>query len=99
MKKSPVIPPAYKLKVGFIYHKTPETSNWTYSHDLGRVYLEEHMGEKLTIRVYDDVETDKDCLVAIEKAIEDGCTVIFTTSSRFLNASLMPAFAIRISRS
>ena len=84
---APVIPHAYKLKVGFIYHKTPETSNWTYSHDLGRVYLEEHMGEKLTIRVYDDVETDKDCLVAIEKAIEDGCTVIFTTSSRFLNAS------------
>ena len=84
---SPIIPPAYKLKVGFIYHKTSETSSWTYSHNLGRVYLEEHMGDKLDIRVYDDVETDQACLETIEKAIADGCTVIFTTSSRFLNAS------------
>ena len=84
---SPIIPPAYKLKVGFIHHRTAETSSWTYSHDLGRIYLEETMGEKLTIRVYDNVETDEECLETIEQAIADGCTVIFTTSSRFLNAS------------
>ena len=84
---SPIIPPAYKLTVGFVYHKTAETSSWTYAHDLGRIYLEEHMGDKLNIRVYDDIETDKECLEKLEEAIEDGCTVIFTTSSRFLNAS------------
>ncbi len=84
---SPVIPAAYKLTVGFVYHKTPETSSWTYAHDLGRIYLEENMGNKLNIRVYDNVETDEECLETLEKAIQDGCTVIFTTSSRFLNAS------------
>ena len=84
---SPIIPPAYKLTVGFVYHKTAETSSWTYAHDLGRIYLEEHMGDKLNIRVYDDIETDEECLEKLEEAIEDGCTVIFTTSSRFLNAS------------
>ena len=45
------------------------------------------MGEKLNIRVYDDVETDAECMERLEEAIADGCTVIFTTSSRFLNSS------------
>ena len=84
---SPIIPLAYKLTVGFIYYKTAETSDWTYAHDLGRIYLEEHLGEKLNIRVYDNVETDKECLEKLEEAIADGCTILFTTSSRFLNAS------------
>lgn len=84
---SPIIPPAYKLTVGFLYHKTAETSSWTYGHNLGRIYLEENMGDKLNIRVYDNIETDEECLERLEQAIKDGCTVIFTTSSRFLNAS------------
>ncbi len=84
---SPIIPPAYKLTVGFVYHKTAETSSWTYAHDLGRIYLEEHMGDKLNIRIYDNVETDAECMEKLEEAIADGCTVIFTTSSRFLNSS------------
>lgn len=84
---SPIIPASYKLKVGFLYYKTPETSSWTYAHDLGRIYLEENMSDKLTIRVYDNIETDEECLEKLEKAIADGCTVIFTTSSRFLNSS------------
>lgn len=84
---SPIIPPAHKLNVGFMYYKTPETSSWTYSHDLGRMYLEEQLGNKLNIHVYDNIETDDECLERLEEAIADGCTVIFTTSTRFLNAS------------
>ena len=29
------------LKVGFIYAKTPHSSAWTYSHELGRRHLEQ----------------------------------------------------------
>lgn len=83
----PTIPPAYKLNVAFMYHKTAETSSWTYAHDLGRIYLEENMGHKLNIHVYDNIETDEECLEKLEQAIADGNTVIFTTSARFLNAS------------
>ncbi len=82
-----IFPTASRLTVGFIYHRTPETSSWTYAHDLGRIYLEEHMGEKLDIHVYAGIETEEECLESLEQAIEDGCTVIFTTSARFLNAS------------
>ncbi|MBQ7795686.1 MAG: BMP family ABC transporter substrate-binding protein [Lachnospiraceae bacterium] len=82
-----MFPISRKLTVGFLYHRTAETSSWTYAHDLGRIYLEETMGEKLNIRVYDGIETDEECLESLEQAIADGCTVIFTTSARFLNAS------------
>lgn len=82
-----LFPTTRRLTVGFLYHRTAETSSWTYAHDLGRIYLEENMGEKLNIRVYDGIETEEECIQNLEQAIADGCTVIFTTSSRFLNAS------------
>ncbi len=80
--------PSSVLTVGFIYYKTAETSSWTYSHDLGRLYLEENLKGRVKIRVYDGVMTDEECLTAIETAIADGCTVIFTTSPRFLGPSI-----------
>lgn len=85
---APVLP---KLTVGFLYYKTADTSSWTYSHDLGRLYLEENMSGQLVIRVYDGIETEEQCFVKIEQAVSDGCTVIFTTSPRFLGSSIKAA--------
>ncbi len=39
---------APKLKIAFIYEKTPGTSAWTYAHELGRLYLEQTFPEELT---------------------------------------------------
>lgn len=83
-----IMPPVQKLTVGFLYYKTAETSSWTYGHNLGRLYLETSMAGKLSIRVYDGIETDEQCLKSIEQAISDGCTVIFTTTPRFLGSSI-----------
>ena len=49
----------HRLKVGFLYYKTAETSSWTYSHDLGRLYLEDNMAGQLDIRIYDGIETEE----------------------------------------
>lgn len=76
------------LTVGFIYYKTAETSGWTYSHNLGCMYLKEAMADKIRVKVYDRVMDEAGCMEAMEKAIFDGCQVIFTTSPRFLGASL-----------
>lgn len=81
-------PASARLHVGFLYYKTAQSSGWTYSHNLGRLYLEENMGGRLAIHVYDSIETEAQCLDSIEKARTDGCTVIFTTSPRFLGASI-----------
>lgn len=83
-----IAPPPQKLTIGFLYHGTPKTSSWTYAHDLGRIYLEENMAGKLEIHTYDNIETEEQCMESLEQAIADGCSVIFTTSSRFLGPSL-----------
>lgn len=77
-----------KLTVGFLYYKTAASSDWTYGHDLGRLYLEDRMSDRLNIRVYDQITTDEESFEKIEEAIRDGCSVIFTTSPRFLGASV-----------
>lgn len=80
--------PRPRLKVGFIYYGTIYTSGWTYAHDLGRLYLTDQMGERISIHVYDGLKTGADGEKAVEQAISDGCQVIFTTSVRFLDASI-----------
>ncbi len=77
-----------KVTVGFVHYGTIYTSGWTYAHDLGRLYLEDIMPEQVTTRVYDGMSSSEDSLAAIEQAVSDGCQVIFTTSARFLNASI-----------
>lgn len=76
------------VTVGFLYYKTAETSGWTYSHNLGCMYLKEAMADDINVRIYDGLTGEKDCMEAIERAIFDGCRVIFTTSPRFLGASI-----------
>lgn len=83
-----IFPSEKKLKVGFIYYKTAESSDWTYGHDLGRLYLEDTMGSQLDIKVYDGAVTEEDSLELMDKAIADGCTVLFTASPRFLGSSI-----------
>lgn len=80
--------PAPKLRIGFLYFRDVTRSGWTASHNLGRLYLEEQMNGRVETRVYDGIETDEESAVLIEKAIEEGCQVIFTTSPRFLNSSI-----------
>ena len=46
------------------------------------------MDGRIAIHVYDSIETDAQCMDGIEKARADGCTVIFTTSPRFLGPSI-----------
>lgn len=78
------------LKVAFVHDKEPETSGWTYSHELGRQYVQNVFQGEIETSAYFHA-TDGDPLELIEKAIADGNTVIFTTSPRLLPASLRAA--------
>lgn len=88
-KLIPAVQPV--LKAAFIYDKTIETSGWTYGHELGRMYLENVMEGAVKTLAYDNVRNEKECLEAIDKAVRDGCSVIFTTSSKMLGASVKAA--------
>ena len=78
------------LKVGFIYAKTPHSSAWTYSHELGRRHLEQTFPNEVTTVSYENV-TEKNIASAMEEAIHAGCNIIFTTTPTFAQESLRAA--------
>lgn len=81
-----------KLKIAFIYEKTPGTSAWTYAHELGRLYLEQTFPEEISTVTYENgTEENVDSL--IENAIASGCNLIFTTTPPFAQASVKAAIA------
>ena len=75
------------VKVAFLYAREPDRNGWTYWHDLGRVNLENDMGErvKTTVCVCEDPANYEE---EIERLIEAGNNLIFTTSPLMLSASM-----------
>lgn len=87
-KVLPVIAPTVH-KVAFIYDGTPEKSGWVHEHEKGRRHVQCVFDGKIKTKAYPNA-MDKP-LETIEKAIKDGCTIIFTTTPRLLQASLRAA--------
>ena len=81
-----------KLKAAFIYEKTPGTSAWTYSHELGRLYLEQTFPDEVSTISYEN-GTQENADSLIEDAVSKGCNLIFTTSPTFVPASVKAAIA------
>ena len=90
---NPIAFQAPSLKVGFVYEKSADTSPWTYAHDFGRGELEEHFGGRVTTLCYDHVQPETNGDEVLEKAVADGCDVIFTTTPKLINASLKASLA------
>lgn len=95
-KKSPfVILNNYKnkkLKIAFIYEKTPGTSAWTYAHELGRLHLEQRYPEEVQTAAYEN-GTQENIDGLLQDAIDAGCNLIFTTTPPFVQASVKAAIA------
>lgn len=81
-----------KIKAAFIYEKTPGTSAWTYTHELGRLYLEQTFPEELSTVCYEN-GTPENADEIIASAISSGCNLIFTTTPAFVPASVKAAIA------
>lgn len=79
-----------KLKIAFLYVKTPSSSAWTYAHELGRLHLEQTFPDEVTTICYENLTPD-----LVEKAIQDaisrGCNIVFTTAPEFVQASVQAA--------
>ena len=81
-----------KLKVAFIYEKTPGSSAWTYAHELGRLHLEQVFPEEIHTVCYEN-GTIENVDSILENAIHEGCNLIFTTTPPFVQASVKAAIA------
>jgi basic membrane lipoprotein Med (substrate-binding protein (PBP1-ABC) superfamily) len=82
----------HQLKVAFIYEKTVASSAWTYSHELGRLHLEQSFPDEVSTIYYENIDASN-IDETILKAINENCDIIFTTSPTFSQASLKAAIA------
>ncbi len=73
------------LNVAFVNAYSPEESTWTRAHDLGRIYLEQALGEKVTVRVYQMNEM-RSAEAVMEQAVEEGAQVLFATTPPLIGA-------------
>ncbi len=79
------------LNVAFIHQLDTERSGWSKAHDEGRAYLEEVMGDAVTVHSYFNADTHEEVELALENAIADGAQVIFTTTPQMGRATLRAA--------
>ena len=79
------------LKVAFVHELPAARSGWTYSHELGRLHLEQVFGEQIRTSVYTMDEHPGNRQEVISAAAEDGNHIIFTTNEMLLADSLKAA--------
>ena len=79
-----------KLKIAFLYEKTPASSAWSYGHELGRLHLENAFPDEVETLYYENITKDN-VDEYIEKAIHEGCNLIFTTTPSLAQASVKAA--------
>lgn len=70
-----------KLKVVFLYPREPKTSAWLYSHELGRMYLDETFSDKLETEYVAGVD-ENNVEQVLEDIIKAGADIIFVWDRR-----------------
>ena len=82
---------ADKLKVGFIYVGPIGDHGWTYTHDQGRLMVEEALGDKVETVFVENVAEGPDAERAITRLARDGAGLIFTTSFGYMDPTIKVA--------
>ena len=88
-----MIIPTRKKQVAFVYDKDPSASDWIYSHELGRLYLQEKLGDMIETFTYIVNSNDEDADEQMEHICKDGCDIIFTVTPQLIKPSLKAAVA------
>lgn len=79
-----------KHTIAFLYKDTPEKLGWSSQHEIARVRVQKNYGDKVETVAYSNV-TRQNAEAVIKEAINDGCTVIFTTAAEMVPGSLKAA--------
>ena len=86
-----ISPPKAHLNVAFINQRDVALSLWTLSHDQGRQYLQQALGDKVTARSYFNADNPEIAESLIERAVTDGAEAVFTTTPSMLRPTLKVA--------
>ena len=82
---------ADKIKVGFIYVGPIGDHGWTYRHDIGRLDVEKHFGDKVETTYLESVKYGPDAERAIRAMAKGGADIIFATSFGYMEPMLKVA--------
>ena len=77
------------LRVGFIYDADIEESRWIDSHEAGRLYVDEMTADNVVTSDY--LGNSENVREMIDKAVKDGCGIIFTVSPSMMNEAVKAA--------
>ncbi|MGN0777262.1 MAG: BMP family ABC transporter substrate-binding protein [Candidatus Ventricola sp.] len=84
--------PPQVLRCAFLYNRSPQSSAWTYWHELGRKALEKEFGGRVETTFRENVK-QKQAESVIDSLANEGYHVIFTTSPVFLDACIRQSVA------
>lgn len=76
-----------KFTVAFLYPKTAKESNWIYTHDLGRNYLEETFSEQMHTICVENVN-EENIEEKLYEVMEAGAEIIFEVGPELMEPSL-----------
>jgi len=80
-----------KIKVGFIYVGPIGDHGWNYRHDIGRLDVEKHFGDKVETVYLENVKYGPDSERAIRAMAKSGADIIFATSFGYMEPMLKVA--------
>ncbi len=87
-----LLTPAEKpLTAAFLYDRPVEESGWIYAHELGRLYVEDTCRDRVVTRVYHTADFGGSGEAALEAAVTEGSTVVFTATPTQMQASVQAA--------
>ncbi len=76
-----------KFNVAFVYVGPIGDGGWTYSHNEGRMYLEDELGDKVHTAYLESVPEGADAERVIRSLARAGFNAIFTTSFGFMDST------------
>ncbi len=79
------------LNVAFIYNADEKESAWTAGHEEGAQYVQEVFGDKISVKSYFHANTPELTEQILEKAVEDGAQMVFTTTPIMARPTLRAA--------
>jgi basic membrane lipoprotein Med (substrate-binding protein (PBP1-ABC) superfamily) len=85
------VAPKKKLKAAFVYAETIQTSGWSYAHELGRLHIENVLGDQVETSYVENVPQTIEAYDYLKDLAEENNDIIFTTSPTYINATLKAA--------
>nr|WP_303243920.1 BMP family ABC transporter substrate-binding protein [uncultured Cellulosilyticum sp.] len=79
------------LKIAFVYAKSSENSGWAYSHELGRLHIDNVFKGQITTEKVCNVPEDERAFESFKTLAEAGYDLVFATSPTFLAPALKAA--------